>query len=84
MAGDGYHQDVMGFLAVAAPPGDPVMRLRFDRPLENRIGCVVTLGTAVLLLGVSIRAIATRRGITMLITSRFQTRDSKSNTGICH
>ena len=43
----------MGFLVVAAPPGDPVILLRFARPLENRIGGVVTLGTVVLLLGFS-------------------------------
>ena len=47
------HQDVMHFLVVAAPPDDPVIALRFVRPLENRIGGVVTLATVVLLLGVS-------------------------------
>ena len=47
------HQDVMDSLVVAAPPGDPVILSRFARPLENRIGWVVTLGTVVLLLGVS-------------------------------
>ena len=47
------HQDVMDFLVVAAPPGDPVILLRFARPLENRIGWVVALGAVVLLLGVS-------------------------------
>jgi hypothetical protein len=41
------HQDVMDFLVVAAPPGDPVILLRFARPLENRIGWVVMLGTMV-------------------------------------
>jgi len=44
----------MEFLVVvAAPTGDPVILLRFARPLENRIGGVVTLGPVVLLLGVS-------------------------------
>ena len=47
------HPDVMGFLVVAAPSGDPVILLRFARPLKKRIGWVVTLGTVVLLLGVS-------------------------------
>jgi len=41
----------MDFLIIAAPPGDPVILLRFTRPLENRIGGVVTLGTVGLLLG---------------------------------
>jgi len=43
----------MDFLVVAAPPGDPVILLRFARTLENRIGWVVGLGTVVLLLGAS-------------------------------
>ena len=59
------HRDVMGFIVVSAPPGNPVILLRFARPLENRIGWVVTLGTVVLLLGVSTGAIDTRRGTRM-------------------
>jgi hypothetical protein len=32
------HQDVKGFLVVAAPPGDPVILLRFARLLEDWLG----------------------------------------------
>ena len=32
------HPDVMGFLVVAAPSGDPVILLRFARLLEDWLG----------------------------------------------
>ena len=43
-------KDAMGFMAVETPPGNQEVRLAFVTPLENRIGCVVTVVTLALLL----------------------------------
>jgi hypothetical protein len=42
-------KDVMGFMAVDAPPGDREIRLAFVTPLENRAGRIATLATFLVL-----------------------------------
>jgi hypothetical protein len=44
-------KDVMGFMAIDAPPGDREIRLAFVTPLENRIGRILTLATFLALAG---------------------------------
>jgi hypothetical protein len=43
-------RDVMGFMWIAAPPGDDEIHLQFLTPLENQIGRIATLATLLVLL----------------------------------
>jgi hypothetical protein len=45
------HKDIMGFMVIAAPPGEHDIFLEFVMPLENRIGWIVTALALLLLLG---------------------------------
>jgi uncharacterized membrane protein YfhO len=47
-------KDVMGFMLIAAPPGDAEIRLEFTTPLENRVGLLVTLATLLVLLALAL------------------------------
>ena len=43
--------DALGFMLVEAPAGAHTIHLRFETPLENRIGCILTLLTCASVLG---------------------------------
>ncbi|HET9319185.1 MAG TPA: hypothetical protein VFO27_05405, partial [Bryobacteraceae bacterium] len=44
------HPDPVGFMWIEAPPGEQAIRLQFETPLENRIGRVPTMVSAVIVL----------------------------------
>jgi hypothetical protein len=41
----------MGFMLIDAPPGDHAIRLQFESPLENRIGEIFSILTAIVIIG---------------------------------
>ena len=48
------HKDMLGFVAIEAPPGDQEIDLRFVRPLGNRVGEIVSLMTLLLLIALAV------------------------------
>ncbi len=44
-------EDKMGFMLIDAPPGDHAIRLQFESPLENRIGEIFSILTAIVIIG---------------------------------
>jgi len=44
------HPDPVGFMWIDAPLGEQTIRLQFETPLENRIGRVLTIASAVIVL----------------------------------
>jgi uncharacterized membrane protein YfhO len=52
-------KDALGFMIVDAPPGDQEIRLEFVKPLEARIGLILTFLACALVLGMLYRSMRT-------------------------
>lgn len=48
-------EDKMGFMLIDAPEGQHKIRIRFETPLENRVGQVLFVLTGIVLAGLVIR-----------------------------
>ena len=44
------HPDPVGFMWIEVPPGERKVRLQFETPLENRVGRIVSLASAVIVI----------------------------------
>ena len=44
------HLDPVGFMWIEVPPGEREVRLQFETPLENRVGRIVSLASAVIVI----------------------------------